>query len=55
MLQKNKRKAYFKFLRLRDSSYKLAYNRIKNHFQRAIKFKKSTSYESQLTNDQINI
>ena len=37
-LQKDKRKAYFKFLRLRDSSSKTAYNCIKNHFERTVKF-----------------
>ena len=36
-LPKDKRKASLKFLRLRDSSSKTAYNRIENHFERVIK------------------
>ena len=50
--QKDKRKAYVKFLRLRDSSSKTAYNCIKNHFERVIILKKQTFYESQLTTNQ---
>ena len=55
MSQKDKRKAYVKFLRLRDSSSKTAYNRIKNYFERVIILKKSTVYESQLTKNQTSI
>ena len=54
-MQKDKRKAYFKFLIPRDSCSKTAYNRIQDHFERVIKFKKSTFYKSQLTKTQTNI
>ena len=54
-MQKDKRKAYVKFFRLRDSSSKTADNRIKNHFERVIKFKKSPFYKSQLTKNQTSI
>ena len=54
-LQKDKGKAYFKFSRLRDSSSKTAYNRSKNHFERVIKFKKSSFYKSQLNQNHTSI
>ena len=55
MLQKDKQKAYFEFLMLRDSSSKTAYNRIKNHFERVIKFKELTFYKLKLIKNQTNI
>lgn len=54
-LQKIKRKSYFKYLRHKTDSSKTAYNRIRNHYERKIKAKKSYFYKTLLDLNQNNM
>ena len=47
-LQKAKRRAYLRFLRNKDSESQLAYHKIRNHYERVIKTKKSHYYQKRL-------